>query len=467
MSVAQPSELDSSSQDRTEYVVIIRFVALQTPVVRGLPVLGNARRMAKDPAQFFVDCYRQYGPVFRVRILNREYAVIAGAEAASFLGTQEGRESLRSKEFWQGLVDEFGATRTITGEDGAAHKQLRDIMRRGYSREAVADRLDELAAITDRNVVKTWRPGSTVPVVQSMQYLVTDQLGELLTGASRPEYVGDIRVATQYILNVLVTRQRPRIMLRDPRYTRAKARVAELSHMMIADYREQSGSPAILVNDIMRAHRDNPAAMPADDLVLSLTGPYVAGLDTVANTLASFVYAVLKNPEVQARVRAEADELFAQGDITATDLRGIPAIRGALMETMRLYPIAVAQMRTATRDFRFAGHLIAEGETVYIGTSVPHFLDEYYPDAKKFDIDRFEKPRAEHLQVGAYSPYGRGQHVCLGKTLADIQMLVTIARIFHKLDLSLDPPDYTLVRKTAPVPGPALSFRVRVNGYRN
>jgi cytochrome P450 len=448
-------------------VDMIRDVAAQTPVVRGLPVLGSALRMAKDPAQFFVDCYRQHGPVFRVRILNREYPVIAGAEAASFLGTQEGRESLRSKEFWQGLVDEYGATRTILGEDGAAHKQLRDIMRRGYSREAVVDRLDELVAITDRNVVKTWRPGSTVPVVQSMQYLVTDQLGELLTGASRPEYVGDIRIVTRYILNVLVTKQRPRILLRDPRYNRAKARVAELSHKIIAGYREQSGPPAILVDDIMRVHRDNPAAMPAADLVLSLTGPYVAGLDTVANTLAAFVYAVLKNPEVHARVRGEADELFAKGDITAANLRGIPAIRGALMETMRLYPIAVAQMRTATRDFRFAGHLIAEGETVYIGTSVPHFLEEYYPDAKKFDIDRFEKPRAEHMQAGAYSPYGRGRHVCLGKALADIQMLVTMARMFHKLDLSLDPADYTLVRKTAPVPGPSLSFRVRVNGYRS
>ncbi|MDT5033325.1 MAG: hypothetical protein QOC94_3496, partial [Actinoplanes sp.] len=93
--------------------------------------------------------------------------------------------------------------------------------------------------------------------------------------------------------------------------------------------------------------------------------------------------------------------------------------------------------------------------------------DEYFPDAKSFDIDRYEKPRAEHLQAGAYSPYGRGQHVCLGKTLADIQMLVTTARMFHKLDMSLESPDYTLVRKTAPGPGPAMTFRIRVDGYRN
>ncbi len=422
--------------------------------------------MARDPAQFFVDCYRQYGPVFRVRVMGREHPVIAGPEAAEFMGTKEGRDSLRSKEFWRGLVDEYGATRTLPGEDGPAHKELRDIMRRGYSREAIADRLDEVVAITDRNLDRTWAPGASVPVLRSMQELVTDQLGELLTGASRPEYVADIRLATQYILNVLVTHQRPKIMLRDPRYRRAKARVAELATKMIEDRERPDGKPAVLIDDLLRAHRERPAAMPASDLLISVTGPYVAGLDTVANTIAAFVYAVLKHPDVLARVQAEADALFARDSFSEKDLRDIPSIRGALMETMRLHPIAVVQMRTATRDFEFQGHQITEGESLYVGTTVPHFLEEYFPDPMRFDIDRYEKPRAEHLQAGAYSPYGRGQHVCLGKTLADVQMLVTMARLFHRLDLRLESPDYVLARKTTPTPGPALSFRVRVAGHR-
>src|SRR5918997_4792174 len=117
------------------------------------------------------------------------------------------------------------------------------------------------------------------------------------------------------------------------------------------------------------------------------------------------MYEVLRHPEVLARVRADADALFAAGrDLTERDLRTATSLHGALMETMRLYPIAVAQMRTATRDFTFAGHRITAGETLYIGTSVPHFMHEYYPDPETFDIDRYEKPRAEHLQSGAYSP---------------------------------------------------------------
>jgi cytochrome P450 len=441
------------------------------PQVRGVPVLGNVLEMAKDPARFFVRAYRKYGPVFKVRIFNKSYTVLAGVEAANFLGTREGKESLRSKEFWQGLVEEYGATRTLTGEDGESHKQLREIMKRGYSREAIKGRYNELVDITDRCIRRDWKPGTQVPVVEAMQYMVTDQLGTLLTGAAPLEYVKDIRTNILYILNVLVTRQRPKVLLRSPKYKHAKARVFELGNQMIADYYAKAGSKTDeqknLIDDIMDAHHRDPALMPESDLVLSLTGPYVAGLDTVANTTGACVYAVLKHPEVLQRIRNEVDALFAKGRIEEEDLKTIPAVHGAIMETMRLYPVAVAQMRTATRDFVFAGHKIHAGEMLYIGTSVPHFMEEYYPDPEKFDIDRYDKPRAEHMQSGAYSPYGRGPHTCLGKSLAEVQMALSMARLFHQVDMSLDPPGYVLKTKTAPTPGPAMSFKVKVNGYRH
>ena len=41
-----------------------------TPVVGGLPILGNALEMAADPARFFVRCYREHGPVFRIKLLT-------------------------------------------------------------------------------------------------------------------------------------------------------------------------------------------------------------------------------------------------------------------------------------------------------------------------------------------------------------------------------------------------------------
>jgi cytochrome P450 len=443
-----------------------------TPTVPGLPLLGNVLDMAKDPAKFFVDCYRKYGPVFNVKLLGQKYKVIAGVEAANFMGTKEGKDSLRSREFWEGLVHEYGATRILTSEDGDVHKQLRDVMRRGYSRESIKGRYNELVAITDSSIARDWKVGALVPVVQACQYMVVEQLGLILTGAAPLEYVKDIRTTILYILNVLVTRQRPKFLLKRPEYKKSKARVIELGEKMIAEWRAKRGTKKDeeknLIDDIMEANERDKTLMPDSDLIVTVTGPYVAGLDTVANTTSAIVYTILKYPEVKQRVLAEVDALFAEGPLTEDALlKRIPALNGAIMETMRLYPIAVAQMRTANKDFVFEGHQIKQGEMIYVGTSVPHFMEEFYPKAEKFDIDRYEKPRAEHLKPGVYSPYGRGPHTCLGKSLAEVQIALSMARLFYKLDLELDPPGYVLKTKTAPTPGPAMDFKVRVKGLRH
>jgi cytochrome P450 len=196
------------------------------PVVPGLPFVGNTVEMAKDPAAFFLRAYRAHGPVYRIKVFGRESIVIAGPEAAMFLTTRQGRDVMRSKEFWEGLVKEYGATETLTGVDGERHVRLRTLMRDGFSRESVAGQYDALTAITEGALQRRWKVGALIPVNEAMQYLVVEQLGMMLTGKAPLEYVADIRFAILTILNVLVTRQRPSIMLKDPRYKRARARMS-------------------------------------------------------------------------------------------------------------------------------------------------------------------------------------------------------------------------------------------------
>jgi hypothetical protein len=44
----------------------------------------------------------------------------------------------------------------LTGEDGDSHKELRDIMRNGYSKESIKGRYNELVAITDGSLTRDW-----------------------------------------------------------------------------------------------------------------------------------------------------------------------------------------------------------------------------------------------------------------------------------------------------------------------
>ncbi|HKY90460.1 MAG TPA: cytochrome P450 [Nevskiaceae bacterium] len=447
-------------------------MAAAIPRVPGLPIFGSLLSILSEPVRFFVSCYRKYGPICEMRVLGQRFLLLGGVEAANLLGSRVGKDCLRSRQFWEGLIREYGATRALVTEDGESHKELRDIMRRGYSRESIKGRYDECVRNLDEIYARDFRPGARVPVVQAMQYMAVGFLGPLLTDKAPVEYVRDIRIAILYILNVLITRQRPKFFLLSPEYRRAKARVVELGHRMIAEAQARAGripdEKMNLVDDIIAAQNAKPGMLTTNDLVVAVTGPYVAGLDTVANTTAVTIYMVLKHPEVRARIEREVDALFDAGPIVEEELlQRLPALNGAIMESMRLYPIAIAQIRTVVQDFEFQGHAIRAGDMLYVSSVVPHFMDEYYPDAERFDIDRYEKPRAEHMQPGAWSPYGRGPHTCLGKTLAEVQLALSMARLFYKYDLELDPPDYRLKTKVAPTPGPAMSFRVRVRGLRH
>ncbi|MGB1088120.1 MAG: cytochrome P450, partial [Alphaproteobacteria bacterium] len=167
----------------------------EPPQVSGAPLVGNTLEMAKSPADMFVKYYKEHGPAYRINVLGRDQVVLAGPQAALFMNSREGRECLRSKEFWEGLVEEYGATRTLTGIDGEPHQELRGIMRRGYSRAALNGQYDKVVELVDGVLERDWKPGTKVPVVEAMQFMVVDVLGVILTGEAPYEYVKDIRTS--------------------------------------------------------------------------------------------------------------------------------------------------------------------------------------------------------------------------------------------------------------------------------
>ena len=95
--------MTTTTQVTSQRVIAHLTGAPRPPVGKGLPPVGNLRDLANDPNQFFLRCYRTYGPIFRIRLLNRTVTVLAGPGANLFM-VREGATYLRSREFWQGLV---------------------------------------------------------------------------------------------------------------------------------------------------------------------------------------------------------------------------------------------------------------------------------------------------------------------------------------------------------------------------
>jgi cytochrome P450 len=227
-----------------------------------------------------------------------------------------------------------------------------------------------------------------------------------------------------------------------------------------------AGDEDNFIDNLADAVEQDPEFMSQDEaLFLTLAG-YFAGLDTVANVSSFMLYELLRHPEILSAVRAEADQVFADGFPDADSFRKMPTLHAVAQETFRLYPIAGALGRIAARDFEFAGYTIRKGEQFMVATAAPHFSTEFYAEPYSFDIERYHEPRNEHKKRGVFAPFGAGSHTCLGAGLAEVQIMLAAATILHYADFSMDPPNYKLKKVYTPSMTPK-DFGIKFTAWRH
>ena len=435
----------------------VSHAAKDIPQVRGLPILGSALGLGKDPRAFFTEHYLNLGPVFRIKALGKSYIILAGADANMFL-QREGRLYFSSQDYWAGFCKELDVSRHITGMDGSEHVRMRRAKKDGYSRAVLENNIEEAVDITRRYIAE-WKLNEPQPALHALRYMMTDQMGILMTGVSPRAYLDDFAIFSKVLLSARSTGW----LIRTPRYRRARRQVETLYEKILAAHEgPRHNRRPDFIDDVLELHRADPVFMPEADLFISALGPYFGGLDTATGTCAFMLYVLLTHPDLLQRMRAEADELFANGMPTADGLRRMDVTHRIAMETLRLYPVAPAVPRKVINAFEFAGYTIPVGERVFIATTVPHYLPEFFPDPERFDIDRYLPDRAEHRQRGAYAPFGLGIHRCLGSNFAETQIALTLATILHDCELKIDPPGYTLKIDSLPSPSPDKKFKFKV-----
>ena len=113
-----------------------------------------------------------------------------------------------------------------------------------------------------------------------------------------------------------------------------------------------------------------------------------------------------------------------------------------------------------SNSFEFGGYTVPAGKRVLVGCTVAHALEEVYPEPEKFDIERFGGERSERRQPGTYAPFGFGSHRCLGSSLAEAQIAVTMATIVHQTELELIRPQRPLRVRQASSIRPVYKFKL-------
>jgi cytochrome P450 len=143
----------------------------------------------------------------------------------------------------------------------------------------------------------------------------------------------------------------------------------------------------------------------------------VAGHETSANMLSLGTYALLREPEQLAKLRADES-----------------LIDNAVEELLRYLTIVhIGVQRTPTEDVELAGVTLRAGETALIHLPSVNRDPERFPDPDRLDITR---------RAMGHLTFSHGIHQCLGQQLARQELKVgftTLLREFPDLRLAVDP----------------------------
>jgi cytochrome P450 len=431
-----------------------------------LPPLVDPSGVTQEE-QPLVLLYRTYGPVFQLPQQGQAPRIIlAGPEINVFMARHED-EFFTTGEQWEqfdAMISQQPRSGMTEARDGEANRKRRAQSSRQWSRARILDQIPQMVEITLEST-QDWQSGSRIAVHASMRRLVAEQLGRLLLGYSPGDYLDDfVTYLNTTIVNTLKVGNQNDDRFDSLAYQRAVQRVNEFGRLAYEAHQrhpEPNGKPD-MIDDAMRETAQYPEAYRRAILEHVALGPMLAGIDTVANSLSFMLYALLAHPEALQRVQAEIEAARNRGPLSWEQFKQMPDLQGAMMETMRRYPVAGGHRARVARPLTLAGYRLEPGQDVEVAMTVPHFLEELYPRPLQFDIERFRPPRNEHRKPGAYAPFGLGDHTCLGAGIAEVQLMATMATLLSNYTLQLDPPDYQFIIEHHPTPVPGNRFQVKV-----
>lgn len=243
------------------------------------------------------------------------------------------------------------------------------------------------------------------------------QLTELLNG-SRSQLNAAVKVMDDYSLDLIVKR----------RAAGDYATRRDLLSRFMSIVDEESGVSPYLHDDAFLR-----------DVVMNFM---IAGRDTTGQCLAWAVYNLMRNPGVEQRVSAEAQEVLGNKSAASIDYetvnRGLRYTQAVLHETLRLYPSVPKELKQTVRDDTLPdGTFLPAGSFIAYLPWVMGRLESNWEQPEVFNPERFTGD-VRHSPY-KFIAFNAGYRTCLGQHMALVEASFVLGLIYRKYTLTALP----------------------------
>ncbi|KAJ7125680.1 cytochrome P450 [Mycena crocata] len=191
-----------------------------------------------------------------------------------------------------------------------------------------------------------------------------------------------------------------------------------------------NASPSFVTDNLEKLSKSETTSTATEEVIKNCAGiSYLAGSDTTVSLILTWVLAMVLNPELQAKARAEVDDIVGDRLPDFTDLERLPYVNAMLEETLRwgpVTPLALPHMSIA--DDEFDGYFIPAGTTIVGNAYAILHNAAMFPEPHKFLPERFLQPGKDTFRPATVA-FGFGRRICPGRYLAIDSAKIVLASI--------------------------------------
>jgi cytochrome P450 len=405
------------------------------PGPRGLPLLGVAAQIARDPYGSFQRIAREYGDVARVPVPGMDLVLVSHPDHVKHV-TNTNHAAYPKPELLRDIL--FREPPRFHGmANGDEWRRVRRMLNPKFTARGLAP-LQTLISEAIVDSVDGWErhAASGEPVDMQEQFSLLTMSVMLRSMFTHPASEAEVeQLAASFVdlmhgmaiamLTTPLPARVPRPFGR--RYAAAKDAIFAYIDAMVAARRRNPIDEGDLLSMVLDAEFEDGSKMDDEHIRRELMGLIFGGYETTAAVMSWVLARLPLAPDAEARAYAEVDALGG-GPVSHDDLDRLPWLRACFDEAQRLQGFVV-NAREATVDDEIGGFDIPAGTTVAFSGQTLHRDPRWWRDPERFDPSRFLD---DDINTYAFLPFGVGPRRCLGMRMAYMVGLWTLASAFQR-----------------------------------
>ncbi|KAM9994013.1 hypothetical protein ACTFIZ_011997 [Dictyostelium cf. discoideum] len=443
---------------------------LNVPGPTGIPILGNLLSLKGEAHLIFQELYKQYGPVYRIRmgyietIVLTEYSTIREA----FIGNSDifedrfQRESRKKRNNCENLVM----------SNGELHKKLKSIVLsemttlkiKNFGYEIINNEIFKLFKELD-NFAEIGEPIILNRYLKlfSMNIVLTYTYGEKLTYKYNDIEIFEkylkvlsnfMQISGQPILSDYIPFLKPfsKKLKIDDHNKFFRLNSNEFIEKFKSENLEQTKTEnKPIISKLLSLYENGEISW--ESVIGTCIDLQAAGTDTSANTVMFCLIELTNLNNIQNKVYNEINQTIRKQNnnnnnnnsdnganinynedevlIQYNKYRNLlPYLSMVIKETFRKHPVATITSHVTSNDVEFRGYKIPKGTHIIQNIWATHRNEKIYKSPDSFIPERFlkESPNSNLVHFGC------GVRDCIGKSLAESQIFTLLASLINRYE---------------------------------